>query len=513
MLAKQIAAFYSKFSRIYFPVRLDQRGRLYCSPSFLNYQSSELSKALLLFAEPSIIRKDNINSIVYVKAYGANCYGGIISKGSINSKSEWVDRNIENIINYHNGILLAKATDKLLFLSFCMEYNRFYDFYTDEKQMVFSTYLPVQLDATCNGFQHMALLSNEAILFEVLNLVSDSSQANKDSVSLLPKDFYNFLLHKLIKYFQSKVDCGIIYDDSKTVKKRSDKEKGSFERLLKFIWNRAHVKKCIMTIPYNSSAQSMKNYLVSNIHLTDCNTHGVSWYSASDGDTNSFINDRDLYLLIACLKYIISNDFVKIKKLAKYLKNVAEILNALELPITWTLPNGLTIIQSYLMTNFSSIAPFVVNKTKLNIKITLHGKYDKNRQIRALMPNLIHSLDGSSLYLLYERFLNSFTNEPVQFFSVHDCFGTTCDKVFLLKTILASVYTDLYSSDPYIYKFDESIFDSIEANTDLKIDRVNRKVTLQNGSHYILHNVEWVFNKKHISSKAITNIDSQNILI
>lgn len=35
-----IAQFYSKYSKIYFPVRLDQRGRIYCSPNFINYQSN-----------------------------------------------------------------------------------------------------------------------------------------------------------------------------------------------------------------------------------------------------------------------------------------------------------------------------------------------------------------------------------------------------------------------------------------------------------------------------------------
>lgn len=149
-----IADFYSPFSNIYFPVRMDQRGRLYCSPSYLNYQSNELSKALLLFAEPGFVDRNDINAISYLKAYGANCYGGVISKASIIDKAKWVDNNIVNIVDYDNGILLKKAKDKLLFLSFCMEYKRFHDFYLNTTFMQFQTYLPIQLDATCNGFQH-----------------------------------------------------------------------------------------------------------------------------------------------------------------------------------------------------------------------------------------------------------------------------------------------------------------------------------------------------------------------
>ena len=106
---------------------------------------------------------------------------------------------------------------------------------------------------------------------------------------------------------------------------------------------------------------------------------------------------------------------------------------------------GLTIKQSYLETKSTSITPFMYNKTKLNLKVTIKDKYDKHKQIRSLVPNLIHSLDGSSLSLLYDQYTNLFNlKHPIQFYSVHDCFGTTCDKVFNLKTILASVYTDLY---------------------------------------------------------------------
>jgi DNA-directed RNA polymerase len=66
---------------------------------------------------------------------------------------------------------LNKAKDKLLFLAFCVEFKRFFNFYMDENQTEFKSYLPIQLDATCNGFQHMSLLSNEKQLFRELNLI------------------------------------------------------------------------------------------------------------------------------------------------------------------------------------------------------------------------------------------------------------------------------------------------------------------------------------------------------
>lgn len=139
---------------------MDQRGRLYCSFSYLNYQESELAKALFLFAEPGIVNKSDLACVNYLKFYRANCFGGSLTKASIETKIGWVDKNLHNIINYDNGILLKDAKEKLTFLAFCMEYKRFYDFYPNENTVEFKTYLPVQLDATCNGFQHMALLSN-----------------------------------------------------------------------------------------------------------------------------------------------------------------------------------------------------------------------------------------------------------------------------------------------------------------------------------------------------------------
>lgn len=124
------------------------------------------------------------------------------------------------------------------------------------------------------------------------------------------------------------------------------------------------------------------------------------------------------------------------------------------------------------------------------------------------MPNLIHSLNATSLSLLFHEFYDLYSCTDVQFFSVHDCFGTTCDKIFRLKTILASVYTDLYSSEPYLLKYDKQVLDSIESSTDYVVDRINKTVKAGSDIHK-LHDLEWVFNRKIMSSKIIKEIESQ----
>lgn len=120
---RDLASYFQHFSELYFPVRLEQRGRLYCLPHYLDYQSSELAKALFLFARPGIIKKNDMTSIYYFKYYRANTFAGQISRASLKTKIEWLENNIYNMINYDNGSLLKKAKDKLAFLSFCLEFK------------------------------------------------------------------------------------------------------------------------------------------------------------------------------------------------------------------------------------------------------------------------------------------------------------------------------------------------------------------------------------------------------
>lgn len=134
-----------------------------------------------------------------------------------------------------------------------------------------------------------------------------------------------------------------------------------------------------MTIPYNSSAWSQKKYLVEDLHSFDYDKESkIMWYSYTAQNTEPRINTKDAFLVVSDVKYIIYRDFEKIKKLSKYLTNIAMLFNALELPITWRLPTGLTVIQSYLQNVTTSITPFTYSKTRLNLNIKT-SKYDHKK--------------------------------------------------------------------------------------------------------------------------------------
>lgn len=506
-----IATLYGQFSKFYFPVRIDMRGRLYCTPAYFHYQSNELAKALILFAVPGEIdRGDNV-AIDYLKIYGANLFGGSVSKKSNALKVKWVEDNHDNIVNFDNGILLKQVKDKLLFLAFCMEYKRMTDVFASGKVQTFATYLPIQLDATCNGFQHMALLSNEVLLFKELNLTKGKDQ---------PNDFYNFVLHKLNDKLEQHIKEGCTVDEG---------NKGNYERLFRVIWDRKDIKKAIMTMPYNASKRRMKGFITDNLQVledykpdvieyTSNGKQEVRWYGTTRSVDN-VVNDNDITLLCNLIHDVILKDFDKIRNLCAYLKVMGTIFNKLGLPIMWSLPNGLNITQSYLSTRTHPIKPFNHQKITLNLRVTDRNKLDKNRQIRSFMPNLIHSLDAASLTLLYNKFLKISSDKL--FFSIHDCFGVTASNVDNLKIMLASVYTEIYSDTIYLKNLHNHFVSILENCSYCAINKENGSVTVwyisedgtRNTISYKLHDIDWVLGNKKVAKRDIKNINAQYLVI
>jgi len=56
------------------------------------------------------------------------------------NKVKWVDDNIDDILEFGNGKFLSKDKSILIFLSFCMEYKRLHNYFSNQEVQLFNTY-------------------------------------------------------------------------------------------------------------------------------------------------------------------------------------------------------------------------------------------------------------------------------------------------------------------------------------------------------------------------------------
>jgi hypothetical protein len=444
-----LANVFSNVPEFFIPVRLDYRGRMNCITEYLNYQSTELAKSLLLFSKAENIIKSDVKSINYLKAYGANCFGNKLDKKSWYDRIKWVDDNLNGIINFRDGKLIFQAENKLLFIAFCFEYNRFLQVLYNNEVSYFETHLPIQLDATCNGYQHLSLLSLDYKLADELNLT-------KSSWNDIPKDFYSFISAKLTDRVRNKLKGNGLSSDKRE----------AYDRLSKITLVRKIVKKAIMNVPYNVTLLKMIEYIKENFKLSDSELNNnisdfkESWYELID-DNNIKLKVKDFNIIAHELVEILNEDVFKLNKLLKYLKEITKICTKLGISIPWALPSGLIVRQSYLEAKEVRLKPFTYSKNSFSLRIADKTKLNSSKQVRAFMPNLIHSLDATSLAMLADLYFNSI-NGIKNLYAIHDCFAVTANNVEDLMQFLKLVYIKLYSESNYLRLLDRQIIDNIK---------------------------------------------------
>lgn len=126
------------------------------------------------------------------------------------------------------------------------------------------------------------------------------------------------------------------------------------------------------------------------------------------------------------------------------------------------MPQGLIVKQGYLVKESISLSVFSFSKNRLNIVKTNKELFDKNKQTRAFMPNLIHSLDAASMTLLEKKkSFHKARDSNVNLYTVQDCFATTANNVPLLLNTLKDVYITLYKYCKYMQKFDSNFIEYI----------------------------------------------------
>jgi DNA-dependent RNA polymerase-like protein len=215
----------------------DWRGRIYTNSFFISYQGSNLAKNLIYFNEGEILNEKGFD---YLYVYGANAYNeNGLAKKSINERINWVQLNYQKILKMEKDFLI-NAKERFTFTAFCLVIKKLHQ---NHKAVI---NLPIFLDATCSGIQHLAALMKDLDSASRVNLIE---QNNDEPVADIYSDVVGPVNEALNKFGLENMQTHSHFTRIKLTRKE--------------------IKPLVMTKPYNASIFGMTQQLANSFEITE----------------------------------------------------------------------------------------------------------------------------------------------------------------------------------------------------------------------------------------------------
>jgi DNA-directed RNA polymerase len=162
---------------IWYPHSMDFRGRIYpMAASGPQPQGSDIAKSLLMFAEGKPL---GTSGLFWLCVRAANCWGDGgkrkdgIDKMSLEDRVAWTLEHQSRIVEAASNTLTStwwtQADEPWSFLATCRELTMAFSL-SDPAQFV--SHLPVPLDGSCNGLQHLSAMGLDPVGAKATNLVA-----------------------------------------------------------------------------------------------------------------------------------------------------------------------------------------------------------------------------------------------------------------------------------------------------------------------------------------------------
>lgn len=416
---------------LYFPFKLDFRGRFNTMPTFLDTQSFESSKALLEFSRAETITED---SFKWLLIHAANCFG--MDKVSNSERVKWGYEYLECMkIAAKDPLGFAfweTADDPFKFLAVCFEIN---DYVTNGEGV---TRQPVAQDGTCNGLQHFSMMLRDYEGGKATNLVPQDK----------PGDIYTKVLDELV---------GQLKREKRTIINKAGEHIDLSEISKDWLGGRLDrdlVKRPVMTMPYAVTQQGIRNQFIAHM-----------------------IKDRSKYrpedINMTHYDYLTKEITISIGKVVKssvvardFLKAVARRNASHGLPLSWTAPSGYKVYMRY--PKFISKRIKTSSEThKIKIRyLEDTEKIDRAKQCQAISPNFVHSLDAAHLTLTVNECARRGVRDLV---TVHDSYACHAGKVDEMNKVLREQFVKMYTETNPLEEFAKDNHLEVEGEKPLKV--------------------------------------------
>ena len=424
---------FKDYATLYFPLQLDFRGRAYCVPAFLNYQSITGAKALLSFAHGKEITKENKGDY-WLAIHGANMFGE--DKISLQDRVEWVNKNEDWILKCAedpmNNRKWEDASNAYQFLAFCDEWSKF-----KKEGYGFVSHIPVSVDGSCNGLQVYSLMLRDSKAGKLVNLLPTDK----------PQDIYQLVADAVIE--KLKLDAA--------------ENKPYAQLWLDYGIKRSTTKRSIMTICYGSTRYSCTDFVIEDLTKRK-----------DKGENHPFTDDlfRPASYLAGVIWESIGDNLKSARIGMDYLQTIARIVAKEQLPVHWVTPIGFPVYQSYPEMKSKRVKAMLMGeviKPRINTETDLT---DKLRMGNGVAPNVVHSVDSAAMMATVNiAYKNGITN----FCNVHDSFGTTAGDVETLNKSIREAFIKMFTDNDILKNFRNDVLKQLPVELHHKLPEVPAK--------------------------------------
>ncbi|KAL3047593.1 hypothetical protein OYC64_021729 [Pagothenia borchgrevinki] len=380
----------------WFPHNMDFRGRTYpCAPHF-NHLGSDVTRAVLMFADGKPLGPKGLD---WIKIHLVNLTG-LKKNSSLEGRLEYANTIMEDILDSADNPLTGKkwwmnTEEPLQALGCCMEIA---NAVRSPDPTRFISHFPVHQDGSCNGLQHYAALGRDVMGAISVNLTPCE----------LPQDVYSGVAQQVEEFRVRDAKSGV-----------------KIALLLEGIISRKVVKQTVMTVVYGVTQYGGRLQIEKRLNEIEFPKEHL-WYASR--------------YLVRLVFDSLKEMFTGTRKIQEWLAESAKLISKAGHSVQWVTPLGLPVIQPYHLIRRQLLTNPLQN---INLQIKCDNKQMPHtvKQKNAFPPNFIHSLDSTHMMLTSLHCYSA----GLAFVSVHDCFWTHAVTVDTMNKICREQFVALHS--------------------------------------------------------------------
>jgi DNA-directed RNA polymerase len=387
---------YQTEGRLYFPTFIDWRGRLYFR-SNLNPQSSDAVKGCLEFAEGKPLGKQGLK---WLKVHVANCCG--YDKHDADTKEKWCDEHWEEIKDFINNPLDVDAPEPDTAFTLLQAGLALQDALNSTNPEAYVCHVPVAMDATCSGLQHLSALTCDPVGAYYTNLINNNSDQKSD-IYMRVADVARDLLPEFID--------DVVVDHFWKVNEIT----------------RAMAKNPVMTYVYGATLLRCIDTIALN--LVESGVEPIKEGS------------KVIYSMTAlatptgkALRKGVEQTVPESAKMMKYLQQV--VRGNRDTCMRWMTPVGVPVVNWAEGTILKELKIRSMGVDSIILK-TGDKTYNTRAASNGVVPNFVHSMDSAHLCMTINDFDGSIL-------PIHDSFATHPSDVDSMHVSLRRTFVDMY---------------------------------------------------------------------